>query len=99
MKETLTKEEEKKVKSAASQLYNSLTMDNVHLLSVDWFKDEQPKQRVKNKIEEILDKKLPKSYDKQVFKQKSEIVFYFTVNRAMYGRGYVEAYRTDRVAE
>ncbi len=99
MKETLTKEEEKKVKSAASQLYNSLTMDNVHLLSVDWFKDEQPKQRVKNKIEEILDKKLPKSYDKQVFKQKSEIVFNFIVNRAMYGRGYVEAYRTDRVAE
>lgn len=99
MKEKLTKEEEESVKSAASQLYNTLTMDNVHLLSVDWFKDEQPKQRLKNKIEEILDKKLPKSYDKQVFKQKTEIVFNFIENRAMYGRGYVETFRSDCVAE
>ncbi|MBO0439616.1 type I restriction endonuclease subunit R [Candidatus Enterococcus ikei] len=89
LKEKLTKEEEKQVKSAATQLYHSLMKENGKFLSVDWFKDEQPKQRVKNKIETVLDKALPDSYDKEVFQNKTETIFQFILNRAVSGRGYV----------
>lgn len=88
LKEKLTKEE-KQVKSAATQLYHSLMKENGKFLSVDWFKDEQPKQRVKNKIETVLDKVLPDSYDKEVFQNKTETIFQFILNRAVSGRGYV----------
>lgn len=89
LKEKLTKEEEKQVKAAATQLYHSLMKENEKILSVDWFKDEQPKQRVKNKIETVLDKALPDSYDKEVFQNKTETIFRFILNRAVSGRGYV----------
>lgn len=89
LKEKLTKKEEKQVKSAATQLYNSLVKGNEQLLSIDWFKDEQPKQRVKNKIRTVLDSELPDSYDKQLFQNKTETIFQFIINRAVSGRGYV----------
>lgn len=91
MKDKLTKDEEKAVKSAASTLYHKLMDVGSNVLTVDWFKDEQPKQKVKNEIEDVLDEKLPDSYDKQTFEQKSNVVFSFILNRAMSGQGYLHS--------
>ena len=47
----LTKAEEQSVKLAAKNLYKKLTSERDELLVVDWYKDEQPKLKVKSAIE------------------------------------------------
>ncbi len=45
------------------------------VLIQDWFKDSQSQFRVKKAVEEVLDKDLPETYDKDLFRLKSEKVF------------------------
>ncbi len=59
----LTKADEQKVKLSAKNLYQKLTANRENLLVVDWYKDEQPKSKVKTAIEESLDSDLPDCYD------------------------------------
>lgn len=84
----MKKEDEIKVKATAERLYHKLTDNNSDILSVDWFKDEQPKQRVKKVIEDVLDENLPRTYDKPLFVKKLDIIYTFILNRAISGRGY-----------
>ncbi|MDP4181811.1 MAG: type I restriction endonuclease subunit R [Bacillota bacterium] len=88
-KDKLTKTEEQQVKLSAKKLFETLTEKKNNLLIVDWYKDEQPKLKVQSMIQDVLDKTLPQSYDRVIFKQKLDVVFNHIVDRAMTGYGYI----------
>lgn len=85
----LTKEEEKKVKLAAKNLYKKLTEDKAKLLVVDWYKDEQPKLRVRKAIEYTLNEDLPPSYDKDAFDSKISLLLNHFIDMAIQGYGWI----------
>ena len=82
-KEQLTVDEEKRVKLAAEELYNTLTEKCNELFIVGWQNDPQPKERAKGEIVYILNKFLPESYDREVFLRKSTLVFDHIVDQAI----------------
>lgn len=84
-----TADEEKHVKLAAKELYNTLTEKRNELFIVGWQNDPQPKERVKGEIVYILNKFLPESYDREVFLRKSTLVFDHIVDQAMTGYNWV----------
>ena len=88
-KEHLTADEEKRVKLAAKELYNTLTEKRNELFIVGWQNDPQPKERVKGEIVYILNKFLPESYDREIFLRKSTLVFDHIVDQAMTGYNWV----------
>lgn len=87
----LTQAEEQKVKLAAKNLYNKLTTDKDELLVVDWYKDDQPKLKVKSAIESALDKDLPESYDKEAFEAKTNLLLNHFIDMAIQGYGWIAA--------
>lgn len=87
-KENLTKKEEQQVKLSAKKLYETITKDDGATKIVDWYKDEQPRWRVRSRVEEVLDEFLPQSYSKDMFNIKTDIVFAHIVEEAMKGRQY-----------
>ncbi len=62
----LTKKEEQAVKLAAKDLIKSLINASPKVLVQDWWRDSQTKAKVRTYIEEVLDKDLPASYDKEI---------------------------------
>jgi type I restriction enzyme R subunit len=74
-KDTMTKEEEKKVKLAAKALLKRLKQEQPKVLVQDWFKDTQSQKQVRAAVEQVLDKKLPESYDRVLFKVKCDTIF------------------------
>lgn len=82
-KDKLTKEEEQQVKLSAKKLYEAVNKEDSGIKIVDWYKDEQPKQRVKASIDKILDDHLPNSYDRYVFNLKSDLIFTHIIEKAM----------------
>jgi len=88
-KEKLTKVEEQQVKLSAKKLFETLSEKKNKLLIVDWYKDEQPKLKVQSLVQDVLDKTLPQSYDRVIFKQKLDVVFNHIIDRAMTGYGYI----------
>lgn len=87
----LTKEEEQKVKLAAKNLYKKLTEERKELLVVDWYKDEQPRMRVKSAIEASLDNDLPRSYDRDSFTSKISLLLNHFIDMAIQGYGWIAA--------
>lgn len=87
----LTQAEEQKVKLAAKNLYNKLTTDKDELLVVDWYKDDQPKLKVKSAIESALDKDLPESYGKEAFEAKTNLLLNHFIDMAIQGHGWIAA--------
>ena len=85
----LTKAEEQKVKLSAKNLFKKLTEEKQELLVVDWYKDEQPRAKVKAAIELSLDKDLPDSYDKDSFRSKAELLLNHFIDMAVQGYGWV----------
>lgn len=85
----LTKAEEQKVKLAAKNLYNKLIEKKNELLIVDWYKDEQPKAKVLDLIQDSLNRDLPECYDKQIFKDKSELLLSHFVDMSVQGYGWI----------
>ena len=85
----LTKEEEKEVILASKNLYNKLMEEKESLLVVDWYKDPQPKTRVLGLIQRSLDKDLPKTYDREVFSNKTNLLLNHFVDMAVQGYGWV----------
>ncbi|MCI5800776.1 MAG: hypothetical protein MR014_01040, partial [Oscillospiraceae bacterium] len=73
-----TADEEKHVKLAAKELYNTLTEKRNELFIVGWQNDPQPKERVKGESVYILNKFLPESYDREVFLRKVRL--YLTIS-------------------
>lgn len=74
-KDKMTKEEEIKVKNAAKDLLIRLKDTQPKVLIQDWFKDSQSQNKVKSAIEDVLDQDLPRSYDINLFKEKSRKIF------------------------
>lgn len=87
----LTQAEEQKVKLAAKNLYLKLTTEKDELLVVDWYKDEQPKEKVKTAIQITLDKDLPESYDKDSFDAKTNLLLNHFIDMAIQGYGWIAA--------
>ena len=87
----LTKDEEQKVKLSAKNLFKKLTDEKKELLVVDWYKDEQPRSRVKTAIETSLDADLPVSYDKETFAAKIQLLLTHFIDMAVQGYGWVAA--------
>ncbi len=84
-KDKLTKEEEKQVKLSAQKLYELIISDDSDIKTVDWYKDEQPREKVKSKIINILDRFLPVSYTKDLFVAKTDLVFTHIIEESMKG--------------
>ena len=88
-KDGLTKEESKKVKLAAKQLYETLTEKKKELFIVGWYNDPQPKEKVRNNIVTVLDMSLPECYEKDIFNDKTNIIFNHIMEQAMAGYNWV----------
>lgn len=74
-KEKMTRDEEKKVKLAAKSLLHRLLEEHPKVLIQDWHKDTQSRARVKAAVGEVLDKALPKTYERNIFQAKCNNVF------------------------
>ena len=70
----LTQDEEQKVKLSAKNLYKKLVDNRSSLLVVDWYKDEQPRAKLKYEVELSLNDDLPESYDKVAFDSKVSLL-------------------------
>lgn len=81
----LSKADIQKVKLASKNLYKKLTTNRDELLVVDWYKDEQTKERVKTAISDSLDVDLPESYDKEVFNSKTNLLLSIFIDKAVQG--------------
>lgn len=86
----LTKEEEIKVKIAAKTLFQKLTQEKESLLIIDWYKDEEPKGKVRTAIETALNE-LPLSYDKECFDAKTNLLLNHFIDMAIQGYGWIAA--------
>lgn len=84
-KDNLTKKEEEQVKLSAKKLYEAIMREDSETKVVDWYKDEQPRSKVKLRVEKVLDDFLPESYSRDIFTRKSEVVFTHLLEDAMMG--------------
>lgn len=88
-KDKLNKDEMKRVKLAASELYKTLVSKRKELFIVGWEKDEQPKEKVKKEIMAILNEYLPESYNREIFTNKTDVIFYHILDQALTGANWV----------
>ena len=87
----LTQAEEQKVKLAAKNLYKKLTEEKKNVMVVDWYKDEQPRQKVLAIIQISLNNDLPDSYDREVFSTKTNLLMNHFIDMAVQGYGWLAA--------
>ncbi|MBQ0014341.1 MAG: type I restriction endonuclease subunit R [Oscillospiraceae bacterium] len=87
----LTSEEEQKVKLSAKHLFKKLSENKKELLVVDWYKDDQPRAKVKTAIETSLNDDLPESYDKDFFAVKIDLLMMHFIDMAVQGYGWIAA--------
>lgn len=85
-KDKMTQEETQKVRLAAKSLLHRLLEEQPKVLVQDWYKDTQTKKMVRSAVEKVLDSKLPESYDRVLFREKCDNVFYLMVDYASHGR-------------
>ena len=87
----LTQNEEQKVKLAAKNLYKKLSEEKKDVMVVDWYKDEQPRQKVMSIIQVSLNNDLPESYDREVFNSKTNLLMNHFIDMAVQGYGWLTA--------
>lgn len=87
----LSQAEEQKVKLAAKNLFKKLSSEKAELLVVDWYKDDQPKMKVKSAIEYALNEDLPMCYDKDSFESKTNLLLNHFIDMAIQGYGWIVA--------
>ena len=87
----LSQADEQRVKLSAKNLFKKLSENRKNLLVVDWYKDDQPKAKVKSAIEESLNEDLPESYDKESFQSKIDLLMNHFVDMAVQGYGWIGA--------
>ena len=85
----LTQAEEQKVKLSAKNLFKKLTESRKSLFVVDWYKDDQPKERVKSAVADSLNEDLPESYDKDSFQSKIDLLMNHFIDMAVQGYGWI----------
>lgn len=71
-KDPMTKAEKEKVKLAAKKLLHRLVDGDPRVLVQDWYKDSQSQKVVRATVEEVLDRNLPESYDRILFRKKCD---------------------------
>jgi type I restriction enzyme R subunit len=84
-KDKMTKEETQKVRLAAKSLLHRLREEKPKVLVQDWFKDSQSRRKVHSTVEDVLDKNLPDSYDKALFKEKCDNIYDLILDYAIQG--------------
>ena len=89
LKDKITKDEEKRVKLAAKELYKTLIDNKQKLFVVGWEKDEQPQEKVRAEIMSVLNDHLPESYDREIFSSKINLVFDHILDQARTGFNWV----------
>ena len=87
----LTQKEEQKVKLAAKNLYKKLSEEKNEVMVVDWYKDEQPRQKVMAIIKVSLNNDLPESYNREVFATKTDLLMNHFIDMAVQGYGWLTA--------
>ena len=85
----LTIKEEQQVKLAAKHLYITITNERSKLLVVDWYKDEQPKAKVRHTIEVTLNSDLPMCYDRESFNAKTDLLLNHFIDMGIQGYGWI----------
>lgn len=85
----LTIKEEQQVKLAAKHLYTTIINERSKLLVVDWYKDEQPKARVRHTIEISLNNDLPMCYDRESFNAKTDLLLNHFIDMGIQGYGWI----------
>ncbi len=88
-KEKMTEAEKIAVKNAAKDLLKKLLEGQPKVLIQDWYKDTQTQSIVKSAIEEVLDHDLPESYEKELFKEKSQKLYDLVYEYAVKGTKWV----------
>jgi len=88
MGKKLTKAEEQQVILSAKTLFEKLQANRQKYLIIDWYKDEQPREKVKSLIEEALDANLPDCYDKDLFTVKTNLLLNHFIDMAVQGYGW-----------
>ena len=83
-KDSMTKEEEQRVRLAAKALLTRLTAASPKVLVQDWFKDSQTRLAVRDEVGAVLHQHLPEdTYGKDIFLQKRDQVFELTLDLAV----------------
>ena len=85
----LTKEEEQKVILSSKNLYKKLDENKSNLFVADWYKDAQPKAKIRSTIRKTLNEDLPESYDKEVFDVKTDLLLNHFIDMAIQGYGWI----------
>ncbi|MDD5612753.1 MAG: DUF3387 domain-containing protein, partial [Gallionella sp.] len=85
-KDKMTQEETQKAKLAAKTLLHRLLEEHPKVLVQDWFKDTQTQKQVRSVVEQVLDHDLPESYDRVLFREKCDNVFYLMLDYASHSR-------------
>jgi len=85
-KDKMTQEETQKVRLAAKSLLHRLLQEHPKVLVQDWYKDTQTQKMVRSAVEQVLDSNLPESYDRVLFREKCDNVFYLVLEYASHGR-------------
>ncbi len=88
-KDRMTHEETKAVRLAAKSLLHRLLEEHPKVLVQDWYKDTQTQKQVRSAVEKVLDTNLPESYDRILFREKCDNVFYLMLDYASHGRKWV----------
>ena len=77
------------LKLAAKSLLKRLKEEHPRVLVQDWYKDTQTKEWVRSAVAKVLDNNLPESYDRVLFREKCDNVFYQMLEYASQGRKWV----------
>jgi type I restriction enzyme, R subunit len=85
-KDAMTQHETQRVRLAAKDLLHRLIDEHPKLLVQDWHKDNQTQLKVRSEIERVLNQDLPESYERSLFKQKCDNVFYLALDYAQRGK-------------
>jgi len=85
-KDKMTQEETQKARLAAKSLLHRLQDESPRVLVQDWYKDTQTKEKVRSTVAEVLDNNLPESYDRVLFREKCDKVFYLMLDYAGHGK-------------
>ena len=87
--ESFSDSELDRIKRAAKNLYLKLSSERDNLLVIDWYKDPQPKRKVKFAIQDSLNADLPESYDKESFDVKIDLLLNHFVDMAVQNYGWI----------
>ena len=85
-KDKMSQEEIQNVRLAAKSLLHRLVDEHPKVLVQDWYKDTQTQRRVRSAVERVLDSNLPESYNRVLFREKCDNVFYLMLDYASHGK-------------